>query len=101
MMSASSVQYSMEAPVLVVVEAKNDNINRGLGQCMAEMIASQIFNKNEGISRDCIYGTVTNGSVWRFLKLQEDKIFIDKKEYFIDRLDILLGILVSIVVKKS
>jgi len=45
--SASNIQYTIEAPVLAVVEAKNDNINSELGQCMAEMVAVQIFNKNE------------------------------------------------------
>lgn len=100
LISASSDQYTVEAPVLAVVEAKNDNINSGLGQCMAEMIASQIFNANEGVSKSVIYGSVTTGSVWRFLKLQDKQIYIDKKEYFIDKLDEILGILLSMVSEK-
>jgi hypothetical protein len=99
--SASRVQYAIEAPILAVVEAKNDNINSGLGQCMAEMIAAQLFNEREGLSSYCIYGTVTTGSVWRFLKLQDNEIFIDKQEYFIDNLRNLLGILIDIVAKNK
>ena len=95
--SASRVQYAIEAPVLAVVEAKNDNLNSGLGQCMAEMIAARRFNDRQEQPLDCIYGAVTTGSVWRFLRLQNDCIHIDQREYFIDNLPILLGILLEIV----
>jgi len=95
--SASRGQYAIEAPVLAVVEAKNDNLNSGLGQCMAEMVAARRFNDREEQPLDCIYGAVTTGSVWRFLRLQNDCIHIDQREYFIDNLPILLGILLEIV----
>lgn len=99
--SASDVQYSLTSPVLTVVEAKNDNINSGFGQCMAEMIAARIFNESEGNKRNTVYGSVTTGSIWRFLKLEDDKIYIDKKEYFIESLDRILGILSQIVSEKK
>lgn len=99
--SASSVQYSLEAPILIVVEAKNDNLNSGLGQCMAEMVAAQIFNHQEGLKRNYVYGSVTTGSVWRFLKLQDNHIYIDNQEYFIDKLENILGILISIVSEET
>jgi len=94
--SQSSLQFSLTAPVLLLVEAKNDNINSGLGQCMAEMIAAQLFNQQEGNETKTIYGCVTTGSVWRFLKLEGKKIYIDDKLYFIESLEIVLGILVHI-----
>lgn len=99
MLSASPVQYTIEAPVMAVVEAKNDNINSGLGQCMAEMIAVRLFNEREGHPADGVYGAVTTGSVWRFLKLQGSDLFIDRPEYFIDNLPNLLGILMEMVKK--
>ena len=34
----------LEAPFLAVVEAKKDDVYRGLGQCAAQMIAARIFN---------------------------------------------------------
>ncbi len=97
LLSASSVQYSLIAPVLAVVEAKNENLNSGLGQCMAEMIACQLFNRNEGSQRQNIYGAVTTGSVWKFLKLEETRIYIDSREYFLESLELILGILLKIV----
>ncbi|MDJ0734176.1 MAG: hypothetical protein QNJ47_08860 [Nostocaceae cyanobacterium] len=59
------------APVITVVEAKKENINAGLGQCAAEMVAAQIFNQQEAIEIKAIYGAVTTGSIWQFLKLEE------------------------------
>jgi len=95
--SLSPLQFSLTAPVLVMVEAKNDNINEGLGQCMAEMIAAQRFNQQESNPPRTIYGCVTTGSIWRFLQLQEKQIWIDDKQYFIDDLDVVLGVLFHIV----
>ena len=97
LLSASSIQYSLVAPVLAVVEDKNENINTGLGQCMAEMIAVQIFNQQEGVPRQTVYGAVTTGSIWRFLKLEETQLHIDTKEYFLESLETVLGILLKIV----
>ena len=96
LISASPIQYNLTAPVLALVEAKNDNINNGLGQCMAEMVAAQIFNQKENSER-IIYGAVSTGSVWHFLKLEKNRIYIDKQTYFIDSLDLLLGVLYKIV----
>ena len=48
LVSQSSEQLLIQAPVLALVEAKNDNISSGLGQCMAEMVAAQIFNQRKG-----------------------------------------------------
>ena len=94
--SSSPLQFSLTSPVLVMVEAKNDNINEGLGQCMAEMIAAQLFNQQEGNETKAVYGCVTTGSIWRFLKLEAKQIWIDDKQYFIETPELVLGILVYI-----
>lgn len=93
--SHSSLQFTLNAPILMMVEAQNDNINSGLGQCMAEMVAAQIFNHQEGFET-VIYGCVTTGSIWRFLQLEDNIIKIDDKQYFIETPEILLGILMRI-----
>ncbi len=41
----------LTAPVITVVEAKKENINGGLGQCAAEMVAAQIFNEQAASER--------------------------------------------------
>lgn len=97
-LSRSSEQFEITAPVLTVVEAKNENINSGLGQCIATMFAAQIFNERSGNLVKTIYGAVTTGTVWRFLILEGSNVFIDLLEYYIDRVGKLLGILLQPVV---
>ena len=94
--SDSPMQFSLTAPILMMVEAKKDDINEGLGQCMAEMIAAQQFNQQEGDNHKTIYGCVTTGSNWRFLKLEGKRIWIDEEQYYIKNPETILGILLHI-----
>lgn len=80
-LSYSKEQLFVKAPVAVLVEAKKQNLKAGLGQCIAEMVAAQKFNQKAKNSINTIYGTVTTGTFWRFLKLEGDTITIDLTEY--------------------
>lgn len=95
LISASSEQFFINAPVITIVEAKNENIISGLGQCIAEMVASQIFNQRQNIDIPVIYGAVTSGTNWRFLTLNETKVCIDMVEYYINQVDKILGIILN------
>jgi hypothetical protein len=92
-LSRSAEQLDVTAPVMTIVEAKNDNLKSGLGQCIAEMVAAQIFNDREGKPIEVIYGAVTSGTNWRFLRLQGQTIEIDEAEYFINQVEQILGVL--------
>ena len=95
--SLTPLQLVVQAPVVAVVEAKNDNIKTGLGQCMAEMLAAQRFNDRRGLPLPRIYGVVTSGSAWKFMSLQDTTVTVDEAEYHIEQLDTILGILVFMV----
>ncbi len=56
----------------MLVEAKNENMIAGIPQAIAEMIAARRFNEAAGTPIDPIYGVVTTGLLWRFLKLEGD-----------------------------
>ena len=84
-LAASPVQLFLQRPVVMIVEAKNDNIKSGLGQCVAEMVAARLFNERQGDGPSTIHGAVTTGSIWRFLKLDGATVFIDQPEYYLDR----------------
>ena len=84
---------AVAAPVLTVVEAKRDSIPGGYGQCAAEMLAAQIFNSAQSVPIDPVYGCVTTGSVWKFLRLSGSELAIDADEYGIAQHDKILGIL--------
>ncbi|MEO1430125.1 MAG: hypothetical protein AAFS12_09200 [Cyanobacteria bacterium J06632_19] len=91
----------LNAPVITIVEAKKENINGGLGQCVASMIAAKIFNEQEGNNIPIIYGTVTTGTNWKFLKLIENIVEIDLKEYYINNVSKIFGILCNILSKEA
>lgn len=95
LISASQEQIFISAPVITIVEAKNENIIGGLGQCVAEMVASRIFNQRAKNGIDKIYGAVTTGTVWRFLVLDGNTVFIDRLEYYIKEVDKILGIILQ------
>lgn len=102
LISASPEQLLLTAPVVAIVEAKNENLIGGLGQCIAEMLAARIFNEREdnGQVRH-IYGVVTTGTAWKFLKLDGERVMIDLDEYGIEHPGGILGILSWMVADKA
>ena len=96
-LSRSAEQLELSAPAVMMVEAKNENIPGGIPQCIAEMIAAQRFNARHHQEISPIYGVVTTGSLWRFLKLIEATAYIDVMEYSLQTLEQILGIFSDIV----
>ena len=101
LVSLSPEQFYLEAPVIVLVEAKNADVKLGLGQCVAEMLAAQRFNEEKGNNMQCVYGVTTSGIDWLFLKLEGQKLHIDMEVYAIGQCDKILGILSSMVSQKG
>ena len=95
--SQSPEQLFLKTPVITVVEAKNENIMSGLGQCAAEMIAASLFNQQEATPLNIIYGVVTSGNLWKFLKLENNTISIDLSDYPIKEVNKIVGILCAMV----
>ncbi|MCU0546075.1 MAG: hypothetical protein MUE44_28555 [Oscillatoriaceae cyanobacterium Prado104] len=77
LISRSPEQLDIEAPAIIVVEAKKEDLKVGLGQCIAEMVAAQRFNENKGRSIKAIYGIISSGTQWRFIKLEGTTVTID------------------------
>ena len=100
--SASPEQLMLNSPVIAVVEAKNENIIGGLGQCIAEMVAAKMFNAAEK-SEDAasVYGAVTSGTAWKFLKMEERNIHIDLDEYSIENPGKIIGILLEMAARPA
>jgi hypothetical protein len=83
---------------MTIVEAKNENLKSGFAQCMAAMIAAQIFNQQENNDTPTIYGAVTIGTTWRFLSLEGNTVNIDLSEYYVKKdLEKILGILLNAI----
>jgi hypothetical protein len=82
----------VQAPIIVIVEAKRDSIPDGFGQCIAEMEGAMRYNRTHGTPTDNIFGVITTGSIWKFLRLTGSVVTIDLTEYLITEVDKLLGI---------
>lgn len=93
--SNSKEQLFITAPVIIILEAKKEDIIGGLGQCVAAMVAAQYFNQNQGYEVERIYGAVTTGTNWKFLILEGTIVYIDEIEYYIKEVDKILGILLQ------
>jgi len=100
--SLSQQQLILNHPVITIVEAKNENIISGLGQCIAEMVAADIFNhqENDNLIKK-IYGVVTTGTVWKFLEMEQRTVFIDLDEYSIEHLEKIIGILLEMLRREN
>ncbi len=90
-------QLILAAPVIAIVEAKNEKILAGLGQCIAEMVAARKFNQQENSVVERIYGVVTSGNFWRFLKLENETLTVDLDDYHIDQVEKIVGVLCAMV----
>ena len=94
--SRSPFKSDIEAPVVVMVEAKQDDFRRGTTQCVAEMIAARLFNEQQGRPISEIYGCVTTGDIWRFLVLRGQQALVETTTYDIrEDLERILGILLA------
>lgn len=61
------------------------------------MVAARLFNERNLKEIQTIYGTITTGQIWKFLKLEGQTIFIDLSDYYIKEINQILGILVTTV----
>lgn len=98
LISAKYNAVFVESPLIAVVEAKhNQDLIDAAPQCIAEMYAAQIFNEQDNNPTPVIFGVLTNGHEWLFLKLEENQVGIDTKRYVLENLPNLLGVWQTIV----
>jgi hypothetical protein len=96
-LTASPPMPVLQYPIAILLEAKRQDIEAGLGQCAAQMVGAQLFNQNEGRKDVTIFGCVTTGENWQFLRLAETTLSIDKQRYYIVNVGIILGIFKAIM----
>jgi hypothetical protein len=96
-LSKSPKIFTIQAPIFCMVEAKKNDIDLSLGQCVAQMLGAKLFNEKKGENIEVIYGCVTTGIDWKFMKLEGSNLTIDTEYYVSTDLPKLLGILQLIV----
>ncbi|NEQ70919.1 MAG: hypothetical protein F6K21_36605 [Symploca sp. SIO2D2] len=97
LISLSPEQLTVEAPTIVIVEAKKSDLKSGLGQCIAEMVAAQRFNQAKEQPITAVYGCVSSGTQWRFIKLEGQTVTIDLVDYPLPSIEQILSFLVWMV----
>ncbi|XHX78528.1 MAG: hypothetical protein RBJ76_00895 [Stenomitos frigidus ULC029] len=97
LVSRSPEQLFIQAPAIMVVEAKRGNLKGGLGQCAAELVAAQLFKQQNDQPNITVYGAVSNGTQWRFVKLAGQTLTINLLDHTLPPVDTVLGVLVWIL----
>ena len=96
-LTKGKITHTIQTPIFALAEGKKDAIEPGLGQCVAQMLGAKIFNENKGNDTDIIFGCVTTGENWQFLKLENGTILLDDKRYYLDNVGQILGMLQNII----
>lgn len=93
----------LSPPILTLVEAKKQDIELGLGQCIAQMLGAVRFNENAKKIKPSMYGCVTSAEVWQFLRLEGTQLTLDANRYVLtpleyeDSIGMILGVFAKIL----
>ncbi len=82
------------SPLVLVVEAKQNDFNKGWGQCLAELVAAQKLNPQPSPP---VYGVVTDGELWQFGRLQDSEFTRDASRPTIDEIEKVFGAISAII----
>lgn len=97
LVSCVPFDFEIKVPAFVLKETKGGEIEFCLPHCAAQMVATRLFNEREQNSIPAVFGCVTTGVVWRFLKLEGNNLIIDADVYYLDNVPLILGILQTII----
>ena len=90
-LSLSPPMPVLTAPVITLVEAKKHDLEAGIGQCVAQMIGARLYNEQHEKPLKNIYGCVTSGETWLFLRMENSTVLIDTHRYYIDNVGSILA----------
>ncbi|MFN0202736.1 MAG: hypothetical protein ACKVTZ_14530 [Bacteroidia bacterium] len=82
----------MQAPIITLVEAKDEDLEYGVAQCIAQMYGAKCYNEQEGKDIPFIYGCASTGGEWKFMRLEGNSIYLDTDSYYLNDLPKIIGI---------
>ena len=91
----------LKAPILAVVEAKKHDVEAGMGQCIAQLVAARSFNEAAGRNDLPMYGCVTTGETWQFLRLVGKTAEVDSRRFYLDNLSGILAMFLAVVAEAT
>jgi len=92
LISSSPLPFFNEAPLMAVVEAKRQELDLGIPQCVAEMLAAQQLATQLGQAELPVFGCVTTGDAWQFLRLQDRNLIIGTRLFYLVEVETILGV---------
>ena len=95
-LSLSPERYIVEAPILMLAESQDADLNPSMGRVIAQMVAAQKFNQQRKNQILCVYGCVSSGTQWRFLRLEERTLMIDLVSCDLKPIEALVGSMLKI-----
>lgn len=96
-LSKGQQKLEVDTPFICMIEAKDQDMKKAIPQCIAQMEGARIYNQNHQKEIAMLWGCVTTGMEWLFLKLENKTAYIDTKRYSIVKVEEILGILQAIV----
>jgi hypothetical protein len=80
----------LEPPISLILEVQENDFEQGWSQCLAELIAAQYINQDDTFP---VYGIVTDGNLWQFGKLEQNRFTSNSENFTIDKISLLYGAL--------
>lgn len=96
-LAKDTASFTLNCPIMSVVEAKKNDTAVGVAQCGAQLIGARQFNEKKGVELPFLYGCVTTGDDWLFMKLEQEVLFIDIKKYYFVEVGEVLAVFQSII----
>jgi hypothetical protein len=74
-------KLALEAPVISLAEAKDEDMDWGIGQCAAQMYGAYLFNQERNKPINTIFGCATTGVEWQFLKFEDNTFTVEQRPF--------------------
>ena len=100
-LSNNDNQLFIDAPIFTIVEAKKNDIGEAFGQCVAQMMGAKIFNEKHKKEITTIFGCVTTGDRWHFLRLRDSLVSITPKDIMLEGNEALILGTLQIIVENT
>jgi hypothetical protein len=91
----SDTVLALQSPLMIIVEAKKNDIEEGVGQCGAQLLGARSYNEIDGRPVPVLYGCVTTGESWQFLKLENSDLFLHPERFSLKEIGKILWIIVE------
>lgn len=62
----------------------------------AQMVGARLFNERAGRATAPVFGCVTTGETWQFMRLAEQTALLHKLRYYLDNVGRILGVFQAI-----